>query len=80
MIWCPACEIWARGLELYNRGYDNQTHATFMILNPFSTLRNLFYIFNRLCLATANHNFKRLKIKCTHICLILDRTFANLDV
>ena len=31
-----------------------------------------------LCLATATHNIKWAKI--THICLIWDQTFANLDV
>ena len=31
-----------------------------------------------LCLATAIHNLKWLKI--THICLILEHTFSNIDV
>ena len=38
------------------------------------------YIFTHfnLCLTTAIHNFKL--VKTTHICLISDQTFANLDV
>ena len=32
----------------------------------------------QLCLATTTHNFKWVKI--THICLIWDQRFANIDV
>ena len=41
----------------------------------------LFKMFTRLKLrlASATHNFKRVKITIT-FCLILDQTFANLDV
>ena len=48
-------------------------------MKPFPG-KSSYYIFThfKLCLATATHNFKWVKI--THICLIGDRTFANLDV
>ena len=41
-------------------------------------LWNLISIHLKLCLATTSHKFKWVKI--THILLILDQTFANLDV
>ena len=43
-------------------------------------LNKLIEIFNHLmlCLATASHNIKWLKI--THICLIWDQTFTDFDV
>ena len=46
----------------------------------FILINKLIYIFNHLwlCLATAIPNLKLLKI--THICLIWDETFTNLDV
>ena len=37
----------------------------------------IFFTYLKLCLATATHNFKWLKI--THICLIWDKSFAHLD-
>ena len=38
----------------------------------------LIFTHLKLCLATAIHNFKWVKI--THICLIRDQTFTNFDV
>ena len=47
---------------------------------PLKELNYTIQIFThlKLCLATATHNFKWMKI--TDICLIWDQTFANLDV
>ena len=49
------------------------------LINPFPA-ETIIKIFThlKLCLAAASHNFKWLKI--THICLISEQTFANIDV
>ena len=51
-----------------------ETAVTLILLSTF------IYIFNhlKLCIATAMHNLKWLKI--TDICLIWDQTLLNLDV
>ena len=50
------------------------------MLTPTSLLSSFILIFMhlKLCLATATHNFKWLKI--THISLIIAQIFANVDV
>ena len=48
-----------------------------LIIYPLSYLI-LIFTYLKLCLTTATHNFKWVKI--THMCLIWDQTFANLDV
>ena len=63
---------------------DNKATSHQPIRGKYSNLtlrryiENLIFIHLKLCLATASHNFKWVKI--THICLIWDETFANLDV
>ena len=47
-----------------------------LTLKPLSYTNKIFTHL-QLCLPTETHNFKRVK---NHICLIWDKTFANLDV
>ena len=50
-----------------------------VINNPYpAELIYLIFTHLKLCLATAIHNFKWVKI--SHICLILDQIFGNPDV
>ena len=53
------------------------TYITYIDVLTLILLGKFILIFNhlRLCLATAIHNLKWLKI--THICLIWDQTFTN---
>ena len=47
------------------------------LFNPYLTLFILIFIHLKLCLATATHNFKWLKI--THIYLIRAQLYKNVD-
>ena len=63
--------------SLENRPRWIHSDESSMSLSPPS---NLIYFFThlKLCFATATHNFKWVKI--SHICLIWDQKFLNLDV
>ena len=59
---------------------DKPAGAVFLhkLTPPPAKVLNLNVHLPQLCLATATHNFKWVKI--IHICLNGDQTFANLDV
>ena len=72
--------IWMLGSEcnVSCKGERMELLVHFSCKQSTPTLLKLWnFNFNPLCLATATHSFNLAKI--THICLILEQTFANIN-
>ena len=59
-------------MRFKGRNHQSVKWQLILMINPWGAK------LNKLCLATAIHNFKCVKI--THICLMWDQAFPNLDV